>query len=72
RIAASLGKELNREVITQGNWEEIAKEKSLILSVSKKDAEIYYNTFRQNGVLFPAGTIKRDTAATVEAILRSL
>lgn len=70
--ALALGQELKRPVVTGGDWEDIAREKSLILSVTKDAAKNHYKALRQNGVLFPANILKWGNAGKVEDILRSL
>lgn len=71
-IAMAIGNEIKRPVVTGGDWQDIGREKSLILSVTKKDAEKHYKALRQNGVLFPNKVIKWGTAEKIEDILRSL
>lgn len=71
-IAMAIGSEIKRPVVTGGDWQDIGREKSLILSVTKEDAEKHYKALRQNGVLFPNKVIKWGTAEKIEDILRSL
>lgn len=71
-VALALGQEIKRPVVTGGDWQDIAKEKSLILSVTREAAQKYYRALRQNGVLIPAHTIKKGKAWKIQDILRSL
>ncbi|MDO4541230.1 MAG: shikimate dehydrogenase [Bacillota bacterium] len=71
-IAMVIGAELRRPVVTGGNWEDIAKEKSLILSVSEAAAKKHHNALRQNGVFLTDKVLQSGKARKIENILRKL